>query len=146
MFKTDKRWDFDFYILGWCGIGAVLLAVLLSRIMDIHFLKLLGPCVFHRLTGYYCPGCGGTRAVYALLAGKPVLSFIYHPFVLYGSIVGGWFMISQTVERVSRGRIKIGMHFREIYIWIALALIIANCLVKNLALGIWHVDLLKIRY
>ena len=36
------------------------------------------PCLFHELTGFYCPGCGGTRAVLALLAGHPVLSFLYH--------------------------------------------------------------------
>jgi hypothetical protein len=24
-------------------------------------------CLFHKLTGWNCPGCGGTRSVYALL-------------------------------------------------------------------------------
>ena len=27
------------------------------------------PCVFHELTGLHCPGCGATRAVYAVLHG-----------------------------------------------------------------------------
>lgn len=27
-------------------------------------------CMFHELTGLYCPGCGGTRSVYALLHGN----------------------------------------------------------------------------
>lgn len=27
------------------------------------------PCVFHKLTGLYCPGCGNTRALAALLHG-----------------------------------------------------------------------------
>lgn len=146
MFKTDRRLDRDFYIMGWCAVAAAALGVFLYRSTGFRFWKLLGPCVFHLLTGYYCPGCGGTRAVSALLDGHPLWSFLYHPIVLYGVIVGGWFMVSQTVERLSKGRIRIGMRFREIYIWIALALIIANCLIKNLALGIWHVDLLKFRY
>ena len=30
---------------------------------------LFPPCLFHALTGLYCPGCGGTRAVYQLLHG-----------------------------------------------------------------------------
>jgi hypothetical protein len=27
-------------------------------------------CLFHRATGLYCPGCGATRAAYALLHGR----------------------------------------------------------------------------
>ena len=41
------------------------------------------PCLFRAVTKIYCPGCGGTRAVYLLLTGHPVLSFLYHPIVLY---------------------------------------------------------------
>lgn len=29
----------------------------------------LPPCVFHALTGYWCPGCGMTRALHALVHG-----------------------------------------------------------------------------
>ena len=25
------------------------------------------PCIFHKITGLYCPGCGGTRAIASLL-------------------------------------------------------------------------------
>lgn len=31
-------------------------------------------CPFHSITGGYCPGCGATRAVHALLAGDPGLA------------------------------------------------------------------------
>lgn len=142
MFRVDKRIDRDFYIFGWCGIGAGALVLLFSCATGINIFKHLWPCLFHLLTGYYCPGCGGTRAVQALFAGNLLRSFWYHPFVLYTTVVCGWFMVSQTIERISGGRIKIGMHFREIYMWIAIAIIAVNCLVKNLALIVWHVDLL----
>ena len=122
MLQTDRRVDRDLYLLGWCAAGTL--------------------AAFHALTGAYCPGCGGTRAVRALLAGKWLRSFVLHPFVPYAALLSGWFMISQTIERVSGSRIRIALRFRDVYIWIALLLIVVNCLVKNLALFVWHVDLL----
>lgn len=44
------------------------------------------PCLFHWITGLYCPGCGGTRAIGALLQGQLLKSFCYHPFVLFAVI------------------------------------------------------------
>lgn len=41
------------------------------------------PCLFRFFTGLYCPGCGGTRAVKALLSGQILRSLYFHPFVLY---------------------------------------------------------------
>lgn len=142
MFRVDKRIDRDFYIFGWCGIGACSLVLLFSCVTGIDISRYLWPCLFHLMTGYYCPGCGGTRAVRALLAGDLFSSLWYHPFVPYTAVICVWFMISQTIERIFGGRIKIGMHFREIYMWLAIAIIVVNCLVKNLALIVWHVDLL----
>lgn len=140
--NIDKKADDGFYLAGWGGIAAVILLMIIKKVTGFNVLRLLGPCMLHLLTGYYCPGCGGTRAVYALLRGEVWRSFCYHPFVLYVAVVGGWFMVSQTIERLSRGRIKIGLHFREIYMWVALGIIVVNFLVKNAALLIWHVDLL----
>lgn len=98
--------------------------------------------MIHSMTGYYCPGCGGTRATYALLHGKIITSLYYHPIVVYGVVVGGWFMISQTIERLSRGKLCVGMRYRDLYLWIALAIAIVNCLVKNLVLAITGIALL----
>ena len=142
MFQTDRRVDRDFYIMGWCAAGIFAALFLFVRVTGIPVWKFLLPCPFHALTGAYCPGCGGTRAVRALLAGKWLRSFVLHSFVPYAALLSGWFMISQTIERVSGSRIRIALRFRDVYIWIALLLIVVNCLVKNLALFVWHVDLL----
>lgn len=142
IFEKDEQSDRGLYIIGWCILAALLLAGVFLRVTGIEWKKLLGPCVFHAWTGLYCPGCGGTRAMQALFAGRFFRAFVYHPFVPFLAVFGTWFMVSQTIERISRGKIRIAMHFREVYMWIAIGIIFGNCLVKNLALLVWHVDLL----
>ncbi len=58
------------------------------------------PCLFHLITGLYCPGCGGTRAVKFLLRGEVVKSFQYHPLVLYVFVVAAAELISFGLARI----------------------------------------------
>ena len=38
----------------------------------------LPPCAFYRVTGFYCPGCGNSRSVRALLEGRLIDSLRYN--------------------------------------------------------------------
>ena len=38
------------------------------------------PCVFRKATGIFCPGCGSTRALRALLGGDFLAALRYNPF------------------------------------------------------------------
>ncbi|MBQ8285684.1 MAG: DUF2752 domain-containing protein [Thermoguttaceae bacterium] len=38
------------------------------------------PCIFRKATGIYCPGCGSTRALRALLEGDFFAALRYNPF------------------------------------------------------------------
>lgn len=140
--RKNSKAEFIAYIIGWCLAAAVLALHIAMVYGKVEIWKILPPCMFHRLTGYYCPGCGGTRAVIAFLHGDFLESFRCHPVVLYAAVLGAWFLVSQTIEKISRHRIRIGMQLREIYLWIALAILILNVLVKNIALGVFHIDLL----
>lgn len=91
----------------------------------------LPPCWFYFISGYYCPGCGGTRAVRALLHGHVLKALWYHPFVPYAAAVYLHFMVTQAIERASHGRFPIGMRYHDCLAWIAAALIIVNFIVKN---------------
>ena len=44
-------------------------------------------CIMSRLLHLYCPGCGGTRAVAALLRGDLLTSLRANPLVLWGGIL-----------------------------------------------------------
>lgn len=129
--KKDPSQDIYFYVIGWCLIGALALFLIILKVLDREMVGFFPACTFHVLTGLYCPGCGGTRAVSELLQGHLIRSFLYHPFVPYIAILGSWFMISQTIERISHHRIAIGMHYRNIYLWITLILIFGNWIIKN---------------
>lgn len=39
------------------------------------------PCIFHKITGLYCPGCGTTRMVLSILKGNIPKAFSYNPFM-----------------------------------------------------------------
>lgn len=43
-------------------------------------------CLFRRITGLYCPGCGGTRSFFAMLHGHLLRSFLYHPMICYAIV------------------------------------------------------------
>ncbi len=57
-------------------LGIILLAGAAACVVVLMFppgsprTKWLPKCLFHEWTGLYCPGCGGTRALYALLHGE----------------------------------------------------------------------------
>lgn len=49
----------------------------------------LPPCMFHELTGLYCPGCGSTRALHRLLHGNPIGALHANPLLLViGPLLG----------------------------------------------------------
>lgn len=142
MRQRDKEETALFYI-GWSLVFFVAVIGLMYQLFPLPFSKLLLPCLVNSTFGIYCPGCGGTRALSALLHGKLATSFICHPLVPYTAVVGGWFLISQTVERLSKHRVKIAMRYQDGYIWAALIIVTVNFLLKNLLLVLWDIDLLR---
>lgn len=143
MMRERKKEENALFFLGWAVVGIIVVLYALCRICSISIAKINGPCLLRTFFGIYCPGCGGTRAISALFRGQLLESFICHPLVPYTALVCGWFLFSQTLERASKRRLKIGMHYRDIYLWIALGILGVNFIVKNLMLFVWDIDILK---
>jgi hypothetical protein len=124
--------------------GAIL--VVLWHTGLVNLAKLSYPCLFYRLSGVYCPGCGGTRSVKALLDGHFLLCLYYHPFVFYCFVMYVWFMLSQTLERLSLRRnprteksshkkfAVRGLHVRVNYVYIGILILLLQWALKNVAL------------
>lgn len=118
------------YFVG-LGIGvAGLLGVIVMSMLHIHILHFIPPCTFYTATGYYCPGCGGTRAVTAMLRGNIFSSLYYHPFVLYISVYYIVFELSHTLDIMTKGKIR-GLRFCPLYFYIGIGIIIVQWVAKN---------------
>ncbi len=127
------------------GLGLAGMAFLAVRLLPLELLaRLQSPCMFHAITGFYCPGCGGTRAVVVLAKGNGLLSFCYHPIVLYFAALYIWFMASHTIGKLTRGKWDIGMRYRNAYLWMALWLVALNFVVKNVMLAAFDLDILQL--
>jgi fatty acid desaturase len=116
-------------------VGLILLpfgvmgAYVLTRFLVPH-LPASAECLFWKFWGVYCPGCGGTRAVIALMQGKFLLSAWYHPLVMYVVVMYGCFMLSHTFEKLHFPLIK-GMRFRVGIMYGALVVLALNFVLKN---------------
>lgn len=128
--KTNSQQK-TLYILGWFLLaGCVLFYFLLIYVPSIRRL----PCWFRLFTGLYCPGCGATRAFVLLCQGRLLASLAYSPVVLYSAVLYLWFMLSNSIEFLSKGRLSIGMRYRNLYLYIGILLILGNWIIKNLLL------------
>lgn len=99
------------------------------------------PCLFHWLTGLYCPGCGGTRAALHLLHGDIAGSLRYHPLVLYLAVVilvqlAGWALAKARHDK------KYLVGHLNLLSYIGLGIVLVNCFYKNYMLIAMGIDLL----
>lgn len=127
------------------GIVVLVLATAATILYHMGILiptECLYPCAFHRLTGLYCPGCGGTRAIEALLRGDFLSCLFYHPFVFYCFILYLLFMVSHTLEYLcTYGKKPLphlptikGLTLRLTYLYIGIFILLIQWICKNLSL------------
>ena len=125
--------------LGIIAVSAI--ACLILHVLDIAPTEVIdSPCVWITFLGVYCPGCGGTRAVEALLRGELLHSFLYHPLVLYTVVLVTVYVISHTLNIISKGRVR-AMLFRGIYLYLMIAIILVQWIAKNILKLVFCIEL-----
>jgi len=87
-------------------------------------------CVFHRATGWLCPGCGSLRALHQLVHGNLALAFRFNPLLILSLPLCLWFGLT----RVQRGpsRPKPAFATRPWWVWSFLALLLIFGVLRNL--------------
>lgn len=96
------------------------------------------PFFFDKVLGIYCPGCGGTRALTALVHGRLLEALWYHPLIPYLAVVGGGFMLTQGLERLGIRHVR-GWRYQTWYLYAAIGLIVLNFIVKNVLRLFWGI-------
>ena len=89
-------------------------------------------CLFHEITGLYCPGCGSGRAAIALLRGHPLEALGHNPLLFLLGIPCALVLAREYLRFVFPG---LGLKALTLPAWAgktALALILAFWLLRNL--------------
>lgn len=101
------------------------------------------PCLFHLATGYYCPGCGGTRAIMTLLHGQFLRSFLYHPAVLYAAVLFLRVLVVSSLELIRGGPFSWSGKLKKYDVFWLLFLTMAHFLILNALKAFFDLDLLE---
>ncbi len=56
-------------------------------------------CLFHKMTGLLCPGCGSLRALHQLLHGNLSLAFAFNPLLLVCCPFAAWWGVKYFIIR-----------------------------------------------
>ena len=87
-------------------------------------------CQFHRLTGLNCPGCGGTRAVYALLHGEFFTALRDNALFVGGLI---FFALRAIWFAAAKSRARSNAEFFPVkFFWMLLVIMMVFAVLRNL--------------
>jgi Protein of unknown function (DUF2752) len=91
------------------------------------------PCPFRFCTGLYCPGCGTTRALHALLHGNVVEAFGVNPLMVLMLPFLGYSLLSYAAFEVT-GRPLPSLLTSPFWGWLVLGTILVYWALRNIPL------------
>ncbi|MBB5913377.1 hypothetical protein BJY24_002244 [Nocardia transvalensis] len=130
---------------GWRGLGQPLLvagaavgAATLLHFRDPHVSGSYSICPFYALTGWWCPGCGGLRAMHNLTDGR-LLDAVQSNVLLVPLLIGFVVWWVDWSRRRMRGQAERVLPFRigRTQLWVILAALTVFTVFRNTPWGHW---------
>ena len=100
---------------------------------DPYSTEIFAPCPILAMTGWQCPGCGGTRALFSLLHGDVAASFAMNPLLLSLYVTAGLVVAAFVSTAKARPRLGNGLAFTGLAV-VVIAAVYAG-VVRNLIGG-----------
>ena len=100
-----------------------ILAIAGASYLALTYVGLRISCPIHSLTGVFCPGCGSTRAVRALLGGDLQLAFHNNALFLISPVL---VLVGVLISKYSKNRIWL-----YLFLSLLLAVVIAFTVLRN---------------
>ncbi len=90
------------------------------------------PCPVYLLTGFYCPGCGASRALRSLLHLQFYQAFRYNPALVLLLPFMIWYIAARLIDYVRTGGNHVDGRLSIRLLWWVLALLILYGIARNL--------------
>lgn len=118
-------------------IGLLGLSTLAVHERDPHLSGSWGFCPFHAMTGLWCPGCGGLRAVNDLTDGHVGAALSSNVVVTLGIPVAVVALLLWTARRWTGREARLDWRRARGWTYALVALVVVFGVVRNLAFGAW---------
>ena len=92
-------------------------------------------CLFRALTGLYCPGCGGTRAVYQLLHGHVLLALRDNALFVLALVALAVWGARFAVRKLRNQQTVFQLHPKTL--WMFLVVVLIFTVLRNLPAFAW---------
>lgn len=120
--------------LYWIGLWLTLMILtfywMIGQLSDFFpVIKLLTVCQLKEIANMPCPSCGGTRAFIYFFKGQWITSLYYNAFGFYFAFIYSLFYITQTLQRLAKGKIN-GLKWHDWFLKAGLAILAVQYLLK----------------
>lgn len=89
-------------------------------------------CLFNKVTGLSCPGCGGLRATHQLLHGHLREAFDFNPLLIVSLPFLGLWTVFQLVQALT-GKRLFKFSLSRHWVWVLLGVLIVFTILRNIA-------------